>query len=295
MKSKPLPPLNALRAFESVSRHVNITRAADELFVSPSAISHMIRRLEDSLGVKLIERSGRNIVLSEAGKDFAPALQEIFHSLAGAVNRIRESVDESIVVISLRPYFAAKWLAPRLSHFSAAHPDVQLHLRHSNENVDFLFSDVDFSIEWSDGKRQGVIQHRLVAGELTPVWSPVLCPRNAIRKAEDLLKFPLLRETDRDSWKQWFGLQGCILPEKVHSIYIDDSNVRYQAALNGQGVELGCRSLMASDVEEKKLLAPFDTSIDDMSYYLIQRPKGVFNKAANIFRDWLFNQIDKKH
>ena len=284
MKSKPLPPLNALRAFESVSRHVNVTRAADELSVSPSAISHMIRRLEENMGVKLIERSGRNIVLSETGKNFAPELQEIFNSLLRVVNKTRESLNKNIVIVSLRPYFAAKWLAPKLSKFSAEHPEVQLHLHHSNEQVDFLSSNTDFSIEWSDGDRPGVTQYKLVAGELTPVWSPSLSPANEISEAQDLLNFPLLRETDRDSWSQWFKLCNCTLPAKIRSIYIDDSNVRYQAALNGQGIELGCKSLIFDDVAEKKLIAPFDTYIEDMSYYLFQRPESKQSEAANIFK-----------
>jgi LysR family glycine cleavage system transcriptional activator len=290
LKPKPLPPLNALKAFECVSRYVNVSRAAQELSVTPSAVSHLLRRLEDNLGVNLVERSGRNIQLTETGVKLGAELQEVFHSLRNVVSDVLDSLDQDVVTVSLRPYFAVKWLAPRLGSFWTRHPEIQLHLHHSNEETDFLSSKVDFAIEWSKGERPGVDHQLLVPGDLTPVYSPDLCNEIEIRRPVDLTRFPLLRETDYDSWSEWFHVCNTELPEKIHSIYIDDSNVRYQAALDGQGVELSCRMLISEDLSSGNLIAPFDHFISDFSYYLVKPGNRTLSDSAQIFREWVIEQ-----
>ena len=283
--------MNSLRAFEAVSRHVNVTQAANELSVSPSAISHLIRRLEENLGVKLVEKSGRNIILTEAGERLSPDLQEIFHSLRNVINKTRNHLNQNLVTVSLRPYFAANWLTPRLGSFWAEHPDVELHLHHSNQPAEFSSGNIDFSIEWSSGERPGLTQHKLVTGELTPVLSPLLMKDKQVTQATDLFQFSLLRETDRNSWKRWFRKNNCDITEHAHSIYIDDSNVRYQAALQGQGIELGCKALMKDDLQNKRLIAPFEISIDDRDYYLFHRADNPSNEAGLLFKNWILKQV----
>ena len=292
MKPTNLPPMNSLRAFEAVSRHVNVTQAANELSVSPSAISHLIRRLEENLGVTLVRRSGRNIVLTESGLKLAPDLQEIFFSLRKIVSKTRNTLGKNIVTISLRPYFAAKWLTPRLEDFWAEHPDVELHLQHSNQPIDFSMGNIDFSIEWSGNERPGLERYKLGSGKLTPVFSPLLADAKTISKPEDLFRFALLRETDRDSWSRWFEHCEQDIPDNLHSIYIDDSNVRYQAAIQGQGIELGCIALIQDDLKTKLLVAPFDVHIDDRNYYLFQRSDRQSTEAELKFKQWILKQVN---
>jgi len=292
MKQKPTPPLNALKAFEAVSRHINVSRAANELHVTPSAISHLIRRLEENIGAKLIERSGRNISLTTIGQSAGSELQKAFQSLRVAVNNIQQSIERRIVTISCRPYFAAKWLAPRLENFWSNYSDIELHLHHTNQMADLNSGEVDLSIEWLDGDRENGNLSKLVAGNLTPVFSPSLKNSSKIKQPKDLLNYPLLRETDFNSWQTWFNQCGCSIPEKLHSIYMDDSNVRYQAALDGQGVELSCRSLILKDLQTGQLIAPFEQSIQEFSYYLVEPENRNLSVSATIFRNWLYQQIN---
>ena len=133
MSSDRLPSLKALRTFEVLSRHLHMNRAAEELSVTPSAISHLVRSLEQELKVKLIRKSGRNIVLTETGAQLAPRAQSIFRSLKQTVDDIREQTNPNILTVSLRPYFAVKWLSPRLSRFWTRYPDIELRLIHTTQ------------------------------------------------------------------------------------------------------------------------------------------------------------------
>ena len=292
MQAKSLPPLKALRAFEAVARHSNVSRAADELSVSPSAISHLLRRLQQSLGVELVRRSGRSIVLTDAGLQLGVDLERIFSSLHEAADAVRQSPGKHLVTVSLRPYFSVKWLSPRLGDFWARHPEIQIHLHHTNLETDFIEKkDVDFSIEWSKGNRYEVDQTLLVPGELTPVLSTTLCADSGIQFADDLARVTLLRETDYDSWADWFRVCDSEIPGLSKSIYIDDANVRYQAAIDGQGVELGCRTLISQDIADGRLIAPFEASVSDFSYYLVEPKTRQLTSAAHAFREWILKQV----
>lgn len=292
MGVRRLPPLNALRAFEAVSRHRRISSAAHELSVTPSAVTHLVRRLEDDLEVKLVKRSGRNILLTDWGEQLGPELQAIFRSLNRVVAETRSAASQSTLTVSLRPYFAVKWLAPRLGRFWARYPGVELRLHHTNRPVDFLSDQVDLAIEWSKGPRPDVIHHLLIPGELTPVFSPQLPNAGSISKPADLLGCTLLKETDYDSWQDWFSLAGIDAGTPQHALYVDDGNVRHQAAVDGQGVELGCRSLVGSDVSSGRLVAPFDLSVSSFAYFLVEPVNARPTAAAQRFRDWLLREVD---
>ena len=290
MNPPRLPPLHSIRAFEAVSRQLSITRAANELSVSPSAVSHLVRRIEEDLGTKLIQRSGRGIGLTDSGKSLAEDLQPLFSSLGKAVARAREGANINQVVVRLRPFFAARWLAPRLGDFWAQHPDIQLHLHHSNEETDFDAAGVDFAIEWAESIRPGLDGHLLLQGDLTPVFAPRLVNGDSRIPIEALRNLPLLRETDRNTWSEWFRLSGVAEPDQPRSMFIDDSNVRVQAAIDGQGVELGSRSLLSGEIAEGKLIAPFEQCVGSLNYYLVNRKNRLHTDASARFREWIVGQ-----
>ena len=291
MKSGNLPlQLKALRAFEVVSRHLSVKGAARELNVTPSAVSHLIKRLEDDLGVQLIRRSGRNISLTDPGEKLAPGLQDAFESLTKAVNSLRDLSHQNTLTISLRPYFAVKWLAPRLSRFWARYPKVELRLHHTTEPIDFIADSVDLAIEWSTGSRSGVRHHELIPGELVPIFSPDMLGAETITEPNDLLRFTLLKEMDFNSWEEWFFQANKERQNPPFIHYIDDSNVRHQAALDGLGVELSCRSLIREEVASGALLAPFDVSVDCFSYYLVEPIRGQRSPLAQQFKNWIINE-----
>lgn len=220
MKTDKRPlPLTALRAFEAVSRHAHIKETANELNVTPSAISHLIKRLEDDLGVKLVQKTGRNIKLTDEGNKLAPVLQEAFQTLAKAVNKTRDKANNYTLTISLRPYFSAKWLAPRLNHFWSENPNVQLHLHHSNETIDFNTQSVDLAIEWSKGDRIDVNYHKLIPGVLVPIFSPNMPGAEKIHQPNDLLSHTLLMEVGIDSWSEWFRAVGGKSETSTNSLF----------------------------------------------------------------------------
>ena len=291
MKKERLPPLNALRAFEAVSRHGQVNRAATELSVSPSAVSHMLRKLEDDLNTPLVRRRGRSIELTAQGEALAPRLQEIFHSMQTLIKETRSHADTRTVTVVLRPYFAAKWLAPRLNRFWLQHPDIELRLHHSNAPVDFVTADADLAIEWSRGDRPGVSHVLLIPGELTPVFSPHLPSAGSIRTPADLIGQTLLMETDYDSWSDWFALAEVSPPHDRTSLFIDDSNVRNQAAVDAQGIELSCRTLVQDDVDNGRLLAPFSECLETFSYFLVQPVNSPLSMAAEKFRRWIIQEV----
>jgi LysR family glycine cleavage system transcriptional activator len=290
--NRPLP-LTALRAFEAVSRHVHVKDAADELNVTPSAVSHLVKRLEEDLGVSLVKKLGRNIKITDEGHQLGPVLQETFQSLSKAVNTIRNQANQNTLTISLRPYFSAKWFAPRLTEFWSQNPNVQLQLHHSNEITNFNVQAVDLSIEWSKGDRSDVIYHQLIPGKLVPIFSPNMPGADKIKTPKDLLNFTLLMEIGTDSWAEWFlNVEGEYeKPQLTH--YIDDSNVRHQAALDGQGVELSCRELVKNEIKNGQLIAPFHTSVDIYSYYLVEPKQRQSSKIAQQVKRWIIQEAMK--
>ena len=194
--------------------------------------------------------------------------------------------------MSLRPYFAVKWLSPRLSRFWASFPNIELRLIHTTQAINFATDRADLAIEWARGDRTGTKRTLLISGELTPVLSPKMAAVSKIKSAKDLLNVTLLRETDYDSWKDWFESVGVVYGKSKHTLFIDDSNVRYQSALDGQGVELSCRSLIEDDIKRGKLLTPFKQSINNFSYYLVEPTDREPTPAAEKFTRWLIDEIN---
>ena len=270
-----------------------MNKAAQELCVTPSAISHLIKRLEDDLGTTLIKHSGRNIVLTSAGEQFAPGIQKTFRSLKHLIEDIRDVGNPNVLNVSLRPYFAVKWLSPRMGSFWTAHPEVELRLIHTTKPVDYYDERIDLAIEWCEGKRKGIDHSLLIKGELTPVLSPNLPGANNIAQPSDLLNYTLLCETDHNSWHDWFAVGSEKYQAPAHTLFIDDSNVRYQAALDGQGVELSCRSLVQPDLDKGRLLCPFEQSLNRFSYYLAEPQDREKTPATEKFISWLKQEAEK--
>src|SRR5215207_9113490 len=149
--TRPLPPLNALRAFEAIARHLSFSKAAEELHVTPAALSHQIKGLEEQLGIALFHRRARSIELTDAGRLLYPGLHAGFESVRDAVGRLDRAREDRILVISATPGLTAKWLVPRLWRFMAAHPDVDTRIAASMDYDDFIADDVDVAIRLSNG------------------------------------------------------------------------------------------------------------------------------------------------
>ena len=172
--ARNLPPLNSLRAFEAAARHLSFTKAAEELHVTPAAISHQIKALEEQMGVPLFRRLTRALRLTQAGQAALPPMRDGFDKLADAVDLLRAHDESGAITVSLDPSFAAKWLVPRLDRFRAAHPDLDVRLDATDRLVDFQRDNVDLAIRYGGGHYPGLEAERLLSEEIFPVCSPNL-------------------------------------------------------------------------------------------------------------------------
>src|SRR6188768_2626623 len=201
-----LPPLNALKAFEAAARHESFTRAADELCVTRGAVSHQVKALEETLGLKLFNRERQRLVITEAGRDYLAVLRDAFDRIALGTARVVQRQSSGVLTVSTSPDFAAKWLVNRLGHFAEAHPDIDLRVSATLHHVDFAREEVDLAVRHGEGSWAGLDVARLCSEQLFAVCSPKL--RQRIREPSDVLKFPLLHLDDRQDWSEWLEAAG---------------------------------------------------------------------------------------
>src|SRR4051795_11068823 len=194
---RQLPPLNALRAFEAAARHESFTRAAEELCVTQGAVSHQVKALEETLGLKLFNRERQRLVITEAGRDYLAVLRDAFDRIAVGTERLVQRQTSGVLTVSTSPDFAAKWLVNRLGRFAEAHPGIDLRISATLHHIDFAREEVDVAVRHGDGNWPGLDAVRLCTEQLFAVCSPKLMSgRNRISKPSDLLKSSLLHLDD---------------------------------------------------------------------------------------------------
>ncbi len=286
-----LPPLNALRAFEAVARHKSFTRAAGELSVSQSAVSHQVRGLESALNLRLLSREGRSVELTREGRllfaDLSDSLARIRRALAN-LEAVRRATP---LGVSVRPHFAMKWLAPRLSRFWQRHPGFDLRFYHTNEMADFTDAQLHVAVEWRHLSEVSADARLLIPGNLTPACGPALLTGgNRPRKPEDLRRHALLHESDERSWLEWLAAAGVPGLQPARQAFYEDTNVRQQAAKEGEGFALVCPELVADEIAAGRLVCPFDIRLETFSYYLLVPPDRFEIPNVRKFVAWLANE-----
>ncbi|RZT31816.1 transcriptional regulator GcvA [Cupriavidus agavae] len=288
-----LPPLNAIRAFEVVARRLSITVAAEELHVTPGAVSRQVRTLEDALGVALLVRGHRQITLTRAGEDYYRSVTRAMDVLRDATTRLTRRTRRTQLKVRAYTTFAMRWLIPRLSSFHTANRGIEVLLTASLDPVDFRREDIDGAIRLGDGKWQGVNAYRLVRNVLTPVCSPALA--TGVRKAGDLQRQVLLHSIARpDDWASWLAAaKGDAVVDARSGMTYQSSAMAYAAALEGQGFAIAQRFLVEDDLASGKLVAPFRKALDmgDFTYYLITPADRKESPSMATFRKWLLAQF----
>jgi LysR family glycine cleavage system transcriptional activator len=285
-----LPPLNALRAFDAVAQHLSFTRAAEALNVTQSAVSHQVRLLEDFLGKPLFHREAHGLSLTESGKSLSPVVRTAFDSLTMAVDEMKSGELGQTLTLSLRPFFSFNWLSPRLVDFRNNHPDIKIELYHTNALIDFKQLPTDLAIVMGSGSWPNMnmvdIEH-LMPCPLTPMCNPSLI-RDLGRplKVSDLDNYTLLHEGTYGNWPCWLKLAGARNVVR-HDVFIDDTNVRIQAAINGQGFAMGNPKLLADEMKKGNLVIPFDLMLNDLSYYMVGSRSGIPSKKIKAFKTWI--------
>jgi LysR family glycine cleavage system transcriptional activator len=289
----PLPPLQALRAFEAAARHLSYSRAAEELSLTHGAISHHIARLERELGVRLFLRDGQRMIPTDAGQILVRDVRRGLKILADAVAAARTDPERDRrrrpLTVSVLPSFAARWLLPRLARFQANHPDIEIAIRPTTMLATLDGRDGnDLAIRYGPGRWPGLKAQRMMKSGLFPVCSPAFLDRHPMTAPRDLLGVPLLR-SPRQHWRPWFAAAGLDAPEPGRGPIYDDAALVLQAAAEGQGVALARAALAADDIAAQRLVRPFDIEVeDDYGWFLVWRtPLRCDPEAHEAFRSWL--------
>lgn len=294
--ARHLPPLNALRTFEAAATHLSFTRAARELFVTQAAVSHQIKALEERLGVKLFNRRGRALTLTEPAQRFLPAVRDSFDRLSAATDELLQTNTAGALNVTTLNSFAALWLVPRLARFQARHPDIAVRIHAADEVVDLHRQDYDLAIRYGAGKWPDLHAEKLFNDNSYPVCSPALLEGpHPLRVPQDLRHFTLLHEEKIDiSWAQWLRAAGVSDVDATRGPAFSHANMVIQAAINGQGVALGRNPLIADELAAGRLVRPLRLSLSgSYAHYLVYPEIAGGSPKVTAFRSWLFEEATR--
>lgn len=292
---KRLPPLNSLKVFEAAARHLSFTKAAEELHVTPGAVSQQIKALEDFIGAPVFRRHKRTLLLTDEAQASLPVLREGFDRLADAARILASRTDSGKLTVSAAPSLAAKWLVPRLDRFHERHPEVDVWISADMEVVDFSVDDVDIAIRYGPGGYQNLVVEHLMAETIVPVCSPRLLLGDLPLKAPaDLKHHTLLHDgsPDRDesspTWPMWLKAAGVTGVDGSRGPKFNQSSLVIEAAVAGKGVALAKAQLALADLEAARLVIPFDmTTPSAFGYYIVHPHSRSSSKAVKAFKAWL--------
>lgn len=300
-----LPPLNSLRAFEAVARHLSFQDAAAELSVTPAAVSYQIRQLEEHLGHQMFHRLNRSISLTDAGKALYPGLRDGFSRLHDAVSVVERFSDANTLVISVGPAFAAKCLAPRLWRFLERHPDIDARISANLRFSDFGADGVDLAIRFGTGRYPGLFTEHLIDEEVLPLCSPTYAADHRLKEPEDLRGATLIHDGSLEfadgvpgyrggivDWRGWLEKVGVEGIDTSHGLRFNHADHALDAAVEGAGVVLGRKVLGGGDLKTGRLIAPVDHSIPlNLAFWLACPVGHEARPSVKAFRDWLKEEM----
>lgn len=288
-----LPPFSALRAFEAAARHGSFKQAAAELAVTPTAISHQVRSLEDHAGLPLFERRTRKVVLTDAGAQLYPVLRSGFDAFADEMERLTRRSSRHGVTISATIAFTARWLVPRVTAFRTLHPQIDLYLHASDDVVDMGSGGVDIAIRYGAGPYPGFAVTPLFADRFAPVFNPIL----GTVTAESLGEQPLIdfawrrRDPDNPTWSRWFAQAGMPQPIDPPLLHFSEESHAIQAAVAGQGIALVSLALVRDELAAGQLVQPFGPMIAGFRHHLLTREADA-NSPISAVRRWLILEAE---
>jgi len=293
-----LPPLNSLRAFDAAQRHMSFQRAAEELFVTPAALSYQIRQLEDHLGAKLFNRLNRAVELTPEGALIAQGIEDSFGLLRRTLTRLERRKEQNVLVISAGPAFTSKWLAPRLYRFLARWPEIDVRISAALKKADLAGGDVDIGLRFGHGSYEGCTSVKLLKECVTPMCAPQLLEGpNAIKTPRDLAGHMLIHDDthistgmfDLPGWKGWVeaaGISNIVNVDK--GAHFDIADHALDAAITGAGVVLGRTVLADGDINAGRLVAPFDLRLKaEYAFYIVVADSRVNETNIKRFSDWV--------
>ncbi|MGD8710585.1 MAG: transcriptional regulator GcvA [Ectothiorhodospiraceae bacterium] len=299
MSKRRLPPLNSVRAFEAAARLQSFSLAAEELHVTPSAISQQVKTLEEWLGFELFRRQARGLVLSEKARPCLPRLVAALDQIDDAFRALAERARTPTLTISTTASFATQWLVPRLRTFYARNPDVDVRVSAADRMVDLHSEEFDLAIRHGAGRYPGLRVECLIEERFAPVCAPALAyGERPIRTAADLRPHRLLHmQPDGEdafaaygweTWEQWFAAAGVEPPELSRGSRFSDKYLAILEAIAGSGITLGPWSLIQEELRAGRLVAPIDLWLPaNANYYLVYTDRALENPALEAFREWI--------
>ncbi|MEE4378330.1 MAG: transcriptional regulator GcvA [Candidatus Competibacteraceae bacterium] len=308
--SQRLPPLNALRAFETAARHLSFKQAAEELNVTPAAVSQQIKQLEHYLDIELFQRSNRMLQLTDIGRRFLPKLQEGFACFAAAMEEVTGESELNVLTVSVAPSFAAKWLVPRMNNFITVHPKIDIRVSASMTPIDlqsvvdmkeFQRDGVDLTVRFGRGQYPGFRVDKLFAVSIVPMCSPRLLEgAQPLSKPEDLRYHTLLHDEilvvdDRHpDWRMWLEEAGVEGVDTKRGQHFNHTALALEAAVEGQGVVLSIKNLALADLAAGRLVVPFDLDIPlEFAYYIVCPEATADEPNIVAFREWLLAEAEQ--
>ena len=282
------PPLRAVRAFEAIARLGSVTLAAQELDISPSAVSHQLKVLEGYLQMPLTARQGRRLVLSQHGREYYRSIRAAFNVLRQAMEHLAGQAQTRQVTISLIPLFGMGWFIPRLPDFMRANPQTEINVVYANHR-NYLSDASDMSIRFGNGQWAGYQSEKLISGQMVPVCSRAfLRIHGHIDTPEQLLQMPLLHDEERTTWPQWFLLQGVKRALRRSGPLFEDGLLTLAGVQAGLGCALMREPLIAPYLESGELVKIFDLPIDDgRDYHLCVRSDSEMTEDGKLLQNWL--------
>lgn len=290
-----LPPLASLRAFEAAAHYLSFKRAGEDLGVTPTAISHQVRLLEEFLDVKLFERRVRQVALTAAGRTLFPALQEGLDRFEEAVGRVAGLRETPIVVLTTTTAFAAHWLMPRLSRLRVAHPELTLSLLATEELVSLESGQADIAIRLGGGMADGHDVIPFIRDRFAPVASPAL----EISGEESFERLPLIDFdwrrpiAGKPDWPRWFEAAGFSGLTVAPTLHFNQESHALQAAIAGQGIALFSLTLAAEPLAQGHLCQPFETTISGGTYSLLRARRTHYSSRSKSVWDWLLEEAGR--
>lgn len=294
-----LPTLNGLQAFEATARHLSFAKAAEELALTPSAVSYQVRTLEDRLGVGLFKRLNRAILLTEEGEILFPDLREAFARMRNAVDRLSADTPENVLVVSTGPSFAAKWLAPRLFSFMDEYPEIEVRISANLKLVDFHRDGIDVGIRFGEGKYPDLDTRWLIGDELTVLCSPQFLTTHKVQVPQDVPSLPLIIDESLSfnphspTWEKWFAMSDVRHDGEVRGVHFNHADHAIDAAVRGTGLVLARTSLSRADMDTGLLIEPFPHLRigTDLAFYLVMPPVAHNKPKVRAFTSWILREF----
>ena len=293
-----LPSLNALRAFEAAGRHLSFSKAAEELHVTPAAVGHQVKALENDLGTMLFDRLNRALQLTPAGQTLLPGLSEVFYRLAEVVETFRRRDANRPLTVSMPPSFGAAWVIPRLERFRDRHPDIDIRLDADNRVADLVHDDVDIGLRYGLGDYPGMRVDTLMSEEVFPVCSPRLLEGPHPLRTLDDLRWHTLVHVDGyvqddywPDWTMWLHSAGIGDTEVRRGLRYSHTSLALQAAVAGQGVVLGSRVLAGNDLAAGRQVRPVAHSARKyFANYMVCTEAHAHEPRIAAFRAWIIDE-----